>query len=277
MNIMTTERITVKQPCSLALGAAQTAQAIVAPDTVILFGSRARGDYRPDSDIDLMVITPKEPMPNHKDVISTEIQQSIHEAHGTSLEIQLVWRSQELFHYNRRYTNSVETNAIREGIIMPSNPEDYSRIYEDDEETEYEYNWTNYDNRMYHAEEHLDLLHTTVETGKSDLMVGQQAQSALEHSLKALLEAHEFNYGPSYGKTHNIGNLLGTVRNHIPELSDLKLSIEPDIYSEYAGDKEYAEERLNPTLTSQPDFLGRTTTDVEFILDLARNARAHRQ
>lgn len=28
----------------------------VAPEKIVLFGSRARGDYRPDSDIDLLVI-----------------------------------------------------------------------------------------------------------------------------------------------------------------------------------------------------------------------------
>ena len=43
-------------PDAVGLGAAQAAQKAVAPDTVILFGSRARGDHRPDSDVDLLVI-----------------------------------------------------------------------------------------------------------------------------------------------------------------------------------------------------------------------------
>jgi predicted nucleotidyltransferase len=29
------------------------------PDTVILFGSRARGDARPDSDVDLLIVEPE--------------------------------------------------------------------------------------------------------------------------------------------------------------------------------------------------------------------------
>ena len=45
-----------KAPDAIALAAAQAAQTAVAPDTVILFGSRARGDHRPDSDVDLLVI-----------------------------------------------------------------------------------------------------------------------------------------------------------------------------------------------------------------------------
>jgi len=30
----------------------------VDPDRIILFGSRARGDYRPDGDVDLLLIKP---------------------------------------------------------------------------------------------------------------------------------------------------------------------------------------------------------------------------
>lgn len=45
-----------KAPDAIGLAAAQAAQTAVAPDTVILFGSRARGDHRPDSDVDLLVI-----------------------------------------------------------------------------------------------------------------------------------------------------------------------------------------------------------------------------
>ena len=43
-------------PDAVGLAAAKAAQDAVAPDTVILFGSRARGDHRPDSDVDLMVV-----------------------------------------------------------------------------------------------------------------------------------------------------------------------------------------------------------------------------
>ena len=36
----------------------------VHPDRVILFGSRARGDFGPDSDVDLLVITDSGPRDN---------------------------------------------------------------------------------------------------------------------------------------------------------------------------------------------------------------------
>ena len=276
MNAMIADPKTAGKPCSIALSAAQAAQAAVAPDQVILFGSRARGDYRPDSDIDLLVITPQEPSPDRKAALAATVGPTARDAYGQAIDIQLVWRSQQEFRHNRRYINSVETHAIREGILMPGNPEESSFSY-DTEETEYEYSWTNYDNRLYHAEQHLDLMQLSAASGRSDLMIGQQAHNALEHAMKALLEAHEQGHGVGYGNTHDIGQLLGNIRRLIPELADYRLSIEPDIYSEYAGRREYSGQRRNPTLTDQPDYRNRTTADIEFILNLARTARARNQ
>ena len=273
---MTADPKTAGKPCSIALSAAQAAQTAVTPDQVILFGSRARGDYRPDSDIDLLVITPREPSPDRKAVLAATVGPTAHDAHGQAIDIQLVWRSQQEFRHNRRYTNSVETHAIREGILMPGNPEESSSSY-DDEETEYEYSWTNYDNRLYHAEWNLKAITDLDKLGYADIIIGQHSQSALEHAMKALLEAHEQGHGVGYGNTHDIGQLLGNIRRLIPELADYRLSIEPDIYSEYAGRREYSGHRRNPTLTDQPDYRKRTTADIEFILNLARTARARNQ
>ena len=47
-----------------ALAVARAVHDAIHPETVILFGSRARGDYGPDSDIDLLVITGERGMSN---------------------------------------------------------------------------------------------------------------------------------------------------------------------------------------------------------------------
>ena len=53
-----------------------------------------------------------------------------------------------------RYTNSVATNAMRDGIVMPRYPGQYHAAHYEDEETEHEHQWTNYNNRMLHARLH---------------------------------------------------------------------------------------------------------------------------
>jgi uncharacterized protein len=40
-------------------------RAVATPQKIVLFGSRARGDHRPDSDIDILVIA-ESPLPRHR-------------------------------------------------------------------------------------------------------------------------------------------------------------------------------------------------------------------
>ena len=254
---------------------AQLAQGREQPEFAVLFGSRARGDHdEMESDIDVLLVLPEEPDDARRQAADRAARDAAQAAYGREVPVQLVWRSLETFRRNRRYANSLETNAMREGIVMPRDPSQYRAGDYEDEETEYEYNWTNYDNRMLHAELHLDMLQSADEAGKHDLMIGQQAQSALEHGLKALLEAHGVGQGQGYRNTHDIGELLGNVRYRIPELADFRLAIDPAIYTEYAGGREYRERRRAPALTGQAEYLERTVTDVEFIINQARVARA---
>ena len=44
-------------------------------------------------------------------------------AYGRDVPVQLVWRTLDEFRHNRRYVNSVETNAVRDGVFMSQDPE----------------------------------------------------------------------------------------------------------------------------------------------------------
>ena len=257
-----------------ALQVAQQVRQRERPELAILFGSRARGDYREgESDIDIMLVVEAEPGDTGKKPATEAAEAQAQETYGREVPVQLVWRTLETFRHNRRYINSVETAAVREGIVMPRNPNEYSAADYEDEETEYEYNWTNYDNRLRHAELHLNSFQINTELGLDDILIGQQAQQALEHGMKALLEAH----GAQYRNVHDIGELLGNIRYNDPDLRDFRLAIEPDVYSEYAGGKEYQETLLQPILTSQEDFLNRTVADAELIVSRAKEVRARQQ
>ena len=112
---------------------------------------------------------------------------------------------------------------------MTQNPEEYHNRDADDEEAEYEYDWTPYDERMRHAEAHLEAFVLCVENGMNDLIIGQQAQNTLEHGMKALLEAHRVAL-PAHPQ-HRAS--AGTLVRHIdPELREFAISIAPDIYTQ---------------------------------------------
>ena len=256
-----------------ALKVAQALHERERPQATILFGSRARGDYDDRrSDIDIMQVNPDEPDPAYKNRAAEWIEEVAQGIYGRPVPVQLVWFAQAEFRENSRYVNHVTTQAMLDGVVMSQNPDDYRSRYEGDcEETEYEYQWTDYDNRLLHAELHLDLFESTCDLGKHDLLIGQQAHSALEQGMKAVIAAH----GGTYPTTHNLGQLLGTVRRveRAAALADFALSISPDIYSEYAGDQEYKLQRDFPPLTEQPDYRERTVADAQRLIDRARAIR----
>lgn len=237
---------------------------------MILFGSRARGDYHEQSsDIDVMLVQEREPDASRKKAVADLVAAAAFKAYGRSIPVELVWRTLEEFRFNRRYVNSVETSAARDGIVMPRDPDRYRPHNYEDEHTESAYDWSNYDERLRHAETHLDEFIFLAEHNRSDLAIGQHAQNALEHGMKALLAAA----GRQYANTHDIGILLGNVRHFDSGLRDFRLAIPPDVYTEYEGEAEYRARR-QPQLTQFPDFADKTASDIIRIIDRAKLLRA---
>ncbi|MCE2500431.1 MAG: HEPN domain-containing protein [Dehalococcoidia bacterium] len=255
--------------CDLrALSVAKAVHERERPLATILFGSRARGDYEERrSDIDIMLVQAEEPDGEYQGSVERWAEGVVQAAYGRWVPVQLVWISEQGFNEGKRYINHVATQALFDGIIMTQNPEEYQNRDADDEEAEYEYDWTPYNERMRHAEAHLEAFVLCVENGMNDLIIGQQAQNTLEHAMKALLEVHRVRYQ----RTHNIGNLLGNIRHIDPELRDLAISIAPDIYTKYTGEQAY--ELSEPLLTDQPDYRERTVADAQHIINRAREVR----
>ena len=258
-----------------ALKVAQALHRREQPQATILFGSRARGDYEEGrSDIDIIQINPSVPDQRYKEG-ATEWAAGIAQAiYGRPVPVQLVWFSHADFHENTRYVNHITTRALLDGVVMSPHPENYRSRYANNlNESEYEYMWEDYEERLSHAEQHLRVFQTLDDLGESDLMIAQPAHSALEHAMKAVIAA----LGAAYPSTHNLGHLIGTIRR-LPgsELQDFALSILPDVYSEYAGHQEYLSGRFTPTLTRLPNYRERTVADAQRLLDRARAIRQSR-
>lgn len=240
------------------------------PQITILFGSRGRGGYTNRSDIDVLLIDPLPPDQEHQDAAVQHAENTARQLYERQVPVQLIWRTPEEFRQQRRYTNSLETRAVREGIMVPG-PEEYSRHDYDDEETEHKFDWNPFDNHILHAEAHLDAFERLAESGITHIIIGQHAQNTLEFAMKALLEAH----GAPYSNTHNIGHLLGAVRRADTDYSEFQLRIPPDIYTAYEGDQQYRQ-RTVPNLTEYPNYREATVTDAQTIIDRAKKVRADR-
>lgn len=85
------------------------------PEKIILFGSRARGDARPDSDVDLLVV-----MPVKKS--KWETKWAIHQAlPPTPVSVDVIVTTPEDFAWRKDVVGTIEWPAAREGKVLVNN------------------------------------------------------------------------------------------------------------------------------------------------------------
>jgi uncharacterized protein len=82
------------------------------PDQVILFGSRATGNARPDSDVDLLVVMPVKGSAREKAI---EIGVSLH---GMGIPKDIVVTTPEAFERRSKLQGTIERPAAREGKVL---------------------------------------------------------------------------------------------------------------------------------------------------------------
>ena len=257
---------------ALALELARAAYETIKPDAAILFGSRARGDHDEHrSDVDIMLIVDQEPDSSTKEETRAWVQEKAETLYGRPVTAQLVWFDRREYENQRRFVNTVVNRALQDGTVMAGEPENYSSRF-DDEETEYEYNWTDFDNRLFHAERHTVSFRVNDDLDLGDLLIGEQAQLGLEHALKAVISGH----GETYQNTHNLGNLIGRMRQVDSRMASFALEIPADVYTEYAGQDEYKPDRRNPLLTDHANYREATDRALDLLIARARQLGPNR-
>jgi predicted nucleotidyltransferase len=82
------------------------------PERVILFGSHARGQAGPDSDVDLLVVMPFKGLRHRKQV---EIRVALHDI---QVPIDIIVTSPEDFAWRQNVVGTIEYPAVREGKVL---------------------------------------------------------------------------------------------------------------------------------------------------------------
>lgn len=175
-------------PDPIALAAAQAAQQAVSPDTVILFGSRARGDHRPNSDLDLLIVCADDvvsPTARAKKAVRTYFA-----ANPPRLAADVVPIRKAKFDYCRRAKNHVAGQALRDGIIMSGEKFDSTPASDAHPDS-----WPDVKERLQAAYRHLGAFIREIEhpDGEQEIY-GFQAQQAIENAIKAWLSAANLDY-----------------------------------------------------------------------------------
>ena len=221
-----------------AVAVARAVYDAVRPESVILFGSRARGDHRPDSDIDLLVIS--------NDSLSRETVMRARKAaleashrvydvtdYKDCLGTDLVWMSRDRYMECRGGINHLASQAARDGVDMNGEKEEY----EQDPDTPFD--WPDIRQRVINADRELKAMDIMIAGNGPQEAIGFHAQQALENILKGWISA----FGAEYGNTHDLSGLLSIIRSD-PDEYDTPAGEELVWLTEYAVEYRYEGARL---------------------------------
>ena len=214
-----------------ALAVGQAVLRYTAAADVILFGSRARGNYHKHSDIDLLLVHTRREDSEIRDMAYYAAATNTKALYGTSISVDFVWFTPEEFDRMRRSINSVAAIATEEGITMDGQAagDEYPN---DDEDYSSEWNMT--EQRCYHTRSHLHTLRVVIDNGGVGIMVGQQAHQTLEHAMKALISARLRRY-PHH---HNLVDLEDYMRRADRGFTD-PLESPLEALNDYGGGLKY--------------------------------------
>ena len=154
------------------------------PVQTILFGSRARGDYRWYSDIDIFVITADETEPDYREYAKSVAEQARKELLPEADKTDVICWTLRKFLDNRCLKNNLANHVARDGLpIMPPEEIGYSSDYGAES-----VDWNNVRTRVRDAMDNSYAIQHTVDPALTpEKVLGHIAQQALEHGYKAAL------------------------------------------------------------------------------------------
>ena len=181
------------------------------PRSVILFGSRARGDFRRDSDIDLLIITDGERGGNdrHGAARNAAYAKSA-EVYGARnrLGVDFLYMSEDKFRHCRRAKNHVAGQAARDGVDMNGEP-----VPPDDQPPD---NSLDIIPKIAVAKRNLSDLSIGIEVPESSQeMIGFLSREAVVNAMKGWISALD----DEYRNIRSIAELAAIIRNHPEEES----------------------------------------------------------
>lgn len=189
-----------------AVAVARAVYDAVRPEKVILFGSRARGDYRADSDIDLLIISDG-PSKGRYMKAQNAASEAAHRIYGDYFGADLVWMPRERYMECRVGINHLAAQAARDGVDMNGEKEEYVP------DPESSFDWADIRQRVINTDREIITLNGLIEANLPQEAIGFHAQQALENILKGWISA----FGGEYGNTHDLGKLIGIIRSDSQE------------------------------------------------------------
>ena len=242
-----------------ARAVAQAVYDAIRPLAVILFGSRARGDYRDDSDVDLLVIIDDDA--DDRAIYAAArvaAHRKLDELYDLRVGVDVLDFTKSRFAYCRRARNHVAGQALRDGVIVSEaglNPGDFPA--DSDGEPA---GWPDIRQRFTAATRNIVSMTNLITTNSPLEDIGFHAQQAVENALKGWISALD----DEYRNIHDLGGLAAIVRKH-PAENNTPAGESLDWLTKYAVDYRYEGARVN--LDDPPGLLEAVSALVDAVAD----------
>ena len=224
-----------------AIDVAREVHRMAEPEQTILFGSRARGDHRPDSDIDVLIIKKHSPtedwLDDLRDRARTLQKTCLPEASG----IDVICMTVDEFDRRRHLRNNLANSIAKQGApILPQ---------ENTEPPAESIDWDDVNGKINDSTGAADMLEAVAQAGilanAADKQIGRMAQNALENAYKAVLGAYGYEYPTGGRDGHNLRILTELIKRHSILPPDTPVPGEEHRYlTEFGGAALYSHEHL---------------------------------
>ena len=167
-----------------AIKIAEAIQKAIAPSVVILHGSRARGDHRPDSDLDLLIVSVPEA---HQNTSAGQAAEAYMRSNPPTLDLDVVSIPLKDFQRLRHAKQHIAGQADHWGTYMS----DYRMGHHDDYRNEYPMHWPATQRRLENAAEWSKQFNDMVdENSWNQKLLGFSAQQGVENALRGINSAY---------------------------------------------------------------------------------------
>lgn len=215
-----------------ALQVALAVQEATGIERILLFGSRARGDYKTESDIDLLIVHAQDGQTAEQ--CRQVARDAARQLYSGPIGTDVILVSPELFASVQFGLNHIAAKAVKDGVT----PMGDSYPLPAGEAPRREPHQLEAMERVYHARVNFKTLERLMREGEStfydsqdefEMQFGNSAQSTLEHALKGLIAScrEEFN------RTHALDALKEHAESLILEFGGLQSPLA--VLSAFAG------------------------------------------